>query len=398
MNKPFLSAVMICLLSGTAVSKPAYEPLPEDLRLLSKKGIDAIYAVDIEEAEKNFNLALQKYPDHPFPHFGIAMAKLANQEYLEEESDPRLDKEYAQLTDKAIDIGKKWISGHPGDANAYLAMGGMHGLRARLAVLQHRWITAYFEGKKAISDTNKAIQINPELYDADLGLGLYEYYAGTLPGAIKLFASILMRGDVQKGLAYLTLCKDKGYFNAFAAKLLLIEIYTQHGGKYANTELALKWARELRAANPKQPQMHYIEIVSLYEDKKYGESLKETQDYLQDIYDQKPGYRRSFLPRVFTTLGDIYLAEKDYDKAAEYFSKAAATLKEEPARHPARWAVWGLAELGNAYDLKGMRPKALETYREAKAYKDEWGLTESIERFIKNPFTKDALPVPIPPP
>jgi tetratricopeptide (TPR) repeat protein len=398
MNKLFLSAVMICLLAGIAVSKPAYEPLPEDLRLLSKKGIDAIYAVDIEEAEKNFNLALQKYPDHPFPHFGIAMAKWASLEYLEEESDPRLDKEYAQLTDKALEVGRKWIGKHPGDANAYLAMGGMHGLRARLAVLQHRWFKAYFEGKKAVSDTRKALRINPELYDAYLGLGLYEYYAGTLPGAIKFFASLLMPGDVRKGMAYLTLCKDKGYFNAFAAKLLLIEIYTQHGGKYANTELALKWSRELRAADPQRPQMHFIEIVSLYEDRKYGEALKETQEYLQDIYDQKPGYRKSFLPRIFTTLGDIYLAEKDYDKAVEYFSKAAATLKEDPARPPARWAVWGLAQLGNAYDLKGMRPKALEAYREAKAYKDNWGLTESIERFMKKPFTADALPVPIPPP
>ena len=394
----YLPAALVCLLSAVAAAGPAYEPLPEDLRLLSKKGIDAIYAVDIPEAEKNFKLALEKYPDHPFPHFGIAMAKWANLEYLEEESDPALDKEYAQLTDNAIDTGRKWIDKHPGDANAYLALGGMYGLRARLAMLQHRWIKAYFEGKKAISNTRKAVKINPGLYDAYLGLGLYEYYAGTLPGAIKFFASLVMRGDVHKGIEYLTLCKDKGYFNAFAAKLLLIEIYTQHGGKYADTALALKWARELRAAYPQRPQMHFIEIVSLYEDKKYDESLRETLEYLQDIHDQKPGYRKSFLPRVFTTLGDICLAEKNYDKAAEYFSNAAATLKEDPAGHPARWAVWGLAELGNAYDLKGMRPEALEIYREARSYKDEWGLAESIERFMKKPFSEDELPVSIPPP
>ena len=139
-------------------------------------------------------------------------------------------------------------------------------------------------------------------------------------------------------------------------------------------------------------------VEPLHDQTKYDESLKETLAYLQAIYDGKPGYLKSFLPRVFTTLGDIYLAQKDYDKAVEYFSKAAATLKEDPARHPARWAVWGLAELGNAYDLKGMRPKALEIYREAKSYKDEWGLAESIERFQKKPFAEDALPVPIPPP
>ncbi|MBI4802122.1 MAG: hypothetical protein HY796_06325 [Elusimicrobia bacterium] len=47
------------------------EPLPAELRLLSKKGIDGIYAVDLLEAKKHFELALQKYPQHPYPHFGI---------------------------------------------------------------------------------------------------------------------------------------------------------------------------------------------------------------------------------------------------------------------------------------------------------------------------------------
>ncbi len=58
----YLPAALVCLLSAVAAAGPAYEPLPEDLRLLSKKGIDAIYAVDIPEAEKNFKLALEKYP------------------------------------------------------------------------------------------------------------------------------------------------------------------------------------------------------------------------------------------------------------------------------------------------------------------------------------------------
>ena len=161
MKKIFLPALLLCIFSAASAGTPKYEPLPDDLRLLSKKGIDAIYAVDVEEAKKNFNLAMQKYPDHPFPHFGIAMAKWANLEYLEEESDPKMDKEYSDLTDKAIDVGQKWISKHPGDANAYLAMGGMCGLRARLAVLQHRWIKAYFEGKKAISNMRTAVKIDP---------------------------------------------------------------------------------------------------------------------------------------------------------------------------------------------------------------------------------------------
>jgi tetratricopeptide (TPR) repeat protein len=398
MKKTLLFAALFCLMSAAAAAAPKSEPLPEDLRQLSKKGIDAIYNVDIDEANKEFGLALEKYPDHPFPHFGIAMTKWASLEYLEEESDPRMDKEYSDLTDKAISVGQKWIKKHPGDANAFMCLGGMYGLRARLDVLQHHWIKAYFAGKKALFNMRMAIKIDPELYDAYLGLGLYEYYAGTLPGVIKLLSTFLMNGDAKKGIEYLGLCKDKGYFNALAAKLLLIEIYTQHGGRYANPELAVKWAEELRAANPQQSQSQFIEVVSLYEDKKYEESRKETLDYLKSIYELKPGFHRSFLPRVFTALGDTYLAEKNYEMAVEYFSKAADTLKEDPKRPPARWGVWGLVELGNVYDLMGMRGKALEIYREAYSYKDEWGFAETIGHYLKKPFSADELPVPIPPP
>ena len=202
-NIIFLAVLTLCGVSAAAAT-PKYEPLPDELRELSKKGIDAIYSVDIEEARKNFELALNKYPDHPFPHFGIAMVKWATLEYLEDESNPALGKEYGDLTDEAIDTGQAWIKKHPGDANAYLCLGGMYGLRARLAVLQHHWIKAYFDGKKAISNTRRALKIDPELYDAYLGLGMYEYYSGTLPGVIKILAKFLLSGDAQKGIEMLT--------------------------------------------------------------------------------------------------------------------------------------------------------------------------------------------------
>ena len=398
MKKLILTAALALCASPALAAAPKYEPLPEELRLLSKKGIDAIYAVELDEAQKQFALALQKYPDHPFPTFGIAMAKWAQLEYLEDESDPKLEKEYSELTDKAVTVGLAWIKKHPGDANAYLAVGGIYGLRARLSMLQHRWFRAYFDAKKAISNMRKAAKIDPELYDAYLGIGMYEYYAGTLPGVVKFLSSLLISGDAEKGLEYLNLCKEKGFFNATGAKLLLIEIYTETGGKYADTALAVKWSRELRAAYPVHPQMHFVEIVSLYEDKKYDESRRESLAYLKAVNDGVSVYRRRYLPRVLTAIGTTYLVEKKYDEAADYFARAAATIKDDASLHPARWAVWAIVRCGNVYDLKGARDRAVGFYKEAKTYKDEWGFAEFINNYLKKPFSADELPGALPPP
>ena len=90
--------------------------------------------------------------------------------------------------------------------------------------------------------------------------------------------------------------------------------------------------------------------------------------------------------------------EKNYDDALTYFQEAAATLKEDPKAHPARWAVWALIRVGNVWDLKGDRAKAAGFYKEARAYKDEWGFSETIDAYLKKPFSELELPGPLPPP
>lgn len=400
MRKTIILAALFTsvLAARPCAGKTKLEPLPEELMLLSKKGIEGIYAVDLPEAKKYFELALQKYPDHPYPNFGVAMVKWAELEYLEDESAPEMGEEYKALTDKAIEIGLAWIKKHPGDANAYMVLGGMYGLRARLGVMKHRWVAAYFDGKKALSNTRRSLKLDPELYDAYLGLGMYEYYAGTLKGAIKILAALLMHGDAEKGLEYMRLCREKGYFNSMAAELMLIEIYTQTKGRYHDAATAVKWSAELRKRYPMHPQMHFVQIVSLYEDKQYDESRKESLEYLKRLREGVPAYRKNFLPRILTAIGATYQVEKNYDEALKYFQEAADTLKADPKAPPARWAVWALVKTGNAWDLKGDRAKALELYKEAKTYKDEWGFLEYIDAYIKKPFSEQDLPGELPPP
>lgn len=364
---------------------------------LAEKGIEYIYSVKPIKAREVFNELIEKYPTHPFGHFGLAMSKWAEFEYLDEQTSTKLDEEYHQLTKKAIEVGEEWVKNNPQDAQARMALGGTYGLLARLYLTQHRWLKAYFTGKKAVSNMKKAIEIDPELYDAYLGLGLWEYSAGTLGGVIKILASFLIRGDAKKGIEYLKICSEKGKFNKTAAKLLLIEIFTQTDSQYSDPKTAIKLAKELYEKYPSLAQMQFVLIVSLYEAKMYDEAEKEMKEYLKRIDEKWESYFPRYYPRIYLSLGTVYMMKNNLDLAYEHFNKSSQYIKMEGK--PTRWAVWSIVRMGNIHDLKGERQKAIDMYKRALSYPDLWGFKEYIEQYIKSPFTLNRyLATQLPPP
>lgn len=369
----------------------------KEIMNLAYEGMEYIYKVRPDKAKSIFETLIKKYPEHPFGHFGLSMSKWAELEYLKEQSSPQLYDEYQKLNENAIKYGEEWVKKNPLDANAYMCLGGAYGLAARLYVTKHSWIKAYINGKKAVKNMKKSLEIDPQLYDAYLGLGLWEYSAGTLPSVVRFLAKLLVRGDAEKGIEYLKICAEKGRFNATAAKLLLIEIYTQTDSKYAKPDLAVKWSRELVKQYPLLAQMHFVLIVSLYEAKLYDEALNEMMLYLKRIDEAVESYYPEYYPRIYVALGTLYMVRNDIEKATFYFSKARDYIKNE--KNPSRWAVWGVVRLGNIYDLKNLRNNAIELYKEALSYKDQWGYKDYIEEYLKKPFNLSMyLATQLPPP
>ncbi|MGC9070276.1 MAG: tetratricopeptide repeat protein [Elusimicrobiales bacterium] len=386
----------ILILSTLAISQfnTAHNP---KLIELGYKGIDYIYSIKPFKAREIFEQISKEYPGHPFGSFGIAMSKWAEFEYLDEQTDFSLYEEYHRLTEKAIEDGKRWVEKNPSDAYAMMCLGGTYGLLARLYLTQHKWIKAYFAGRRAVSNMRKALEMDPQLYDAYLGLGLWEYSAGTLPSIIKILSVFLISGNPRRGIEYLRLCADKGYFNKTAAQLLLIEILTQTDSKYSNPSLAVEYSRQLVKRYPQLAQMQFVLIVSLYEAKMYDEAEKEMKEYLSRIERGVESYYPKYYPRIYLSLGTLYMVKGELDMAYDYFKKASEFIEKEGK--PTRWAVWALVRMGNIYDLKGERDMAVTMYKKALSYPDNWGFKDYIEENIKSPFNlKKYLATQLPPP
>ncbi len=393
----YFFSLLISLFIAAATALPCFaEGVPQELDSLTMSALHNVQNLDMDKAEKDCDEIITRFEGHPFGYFGRAVVAWARLEYAHEQSDPEMEKEFARRTDEAITKGEVYLKKHPRDANGHLAMGGMLGMRSRLALMKHSYLSAYVSGKKAISHMNKAIEIDPQLYDAYIGPGMYEYYAGTLPAVVRVLARLFMHGDPEKGISMLKLAMEKGHYMATVSKLVLIEIYTQDGSKYANPKQALEWAKQLRVQFPDQPLIQFVQIVCMHQSGEYAGVGAEAEDYLKRIHEERPYYLPIYIPRAYLALGTSYLAQHKLTEALDKFSAAARTL--DGGEKPNRWAVWALVRIGNVYDLMGNRELALLNYKKALKVKDQWGFKDFITKYISKPYTMQEVPGQLPPP
>ena len=115
----------VCLLASAAVSSQAEITLPPDVMAYATEGINGVYSLDFDTADKNIQKVFAEYPDHPFAHFGNAMIAWSRYEYEYELSDDKQRKVFEQILDDSISGIKRWIKKNPDDSNAYMGIGAL---------------------------------------------------------------------------------------------------------------------------------------------------------------------------------------------------------------------------------------------------------------------------------
>ncbi len=393
---------LLCLLAAvvfilTAALPPVHAELtlPPDVMQYATDGINGVYSLDFDSAQENIQKVFALYPDHPFAHFGNAMIAWSRYEYEFETSDDKQRKVFEKILDDSIDGIKRWIKKYPNDSNGYMGIGALYGLRAMFNMRNRNWITSYFAGRKAISNLEKSLQLDPTYYDAYFGLGIYEYFAGTLPSVIKVLARIVaIKGNPEQGIKFLNLARQKAHFTSDSAKLILIEAQNTRASKFYDPVTSLNYIRQLRAKFPNNPLMRYVEVICLYETKNYDEVSAQANQFLELIGTDK-FYKDIYIPRAYTALGTAQMAQGNFLAAKQLFEEGRQKTKEQ---QPSRWGVWNELRLGQVYDVLGQREQAKAQYKYVLSFKDKWGFDDLAKSLLKTPYTVPASGVgPLPP-
>lgn len=347
-----------------------------------QRGLDALYMSDYEGAERIFAEAMSARPGDPVPSLGRATAVWWRMENDFAEPGSADEKEFAAAVKQAVADAKK--ARGAGGAEAYLYLGAAYGLRGRREAALRQWFGAYFDGRRAYRNARKAVKLNPELYDAYLGLGAFDYYVATLSRFVRALA-FTSGGGRDKGLSELDLA-TRGRYSGVAARLLIVGIDWTFEKKPQD---AWKILEELHRRYPASPMIDAMRLIGLFQ-LRDGPGLKtEARIFLDKAERGAPFFRPADRPagRYFLGLGEQLSGE--YPQALAEYEEA---LKDVPAGHKMRSMLHLF--MGECRDLQGRRDDAAALYRQALKDAPMWGVPRYAKYLLKRPFRAGDNPLP----
>jgi hypothetical protein len=221
-----------------------------ELPAAAKQALDLLYSGQTEEAIALSQQVQKNAPDQPVGYFLEAGARWW-QIYCEacefkwnmidawKGTRNADDDAYFALTDKTIQLAEARIaSGDSAEMELYAGMGWM--LRARiLALLDVRRGTAQ-AAVKGRAHLLRCLALDPEMYDAYAGLGIYNYYVDTLSAIARVlrFFMGIPGGDKQDGIRQLHIAMEKGALARVESRYYLAKNLRNYELDYAgSTEL-----------------------------------------------------------------------------------------------------------------------------------------------------------------
>jgi hypothetical protein len=139
----------------------------------------------------------------------------------------QLDRRFDGAAAEAIRATTAWTQREPQRAESWFYLAGSYAPLVQWRVIRSQRLAAAREGTKIKDALEHALTVDPELYDAYFGIGLYHYYAGVAPAYARLlrWLMLLPGGDRVKGLQEMLQAQERGQLLRGEADFQLAQIY-----------------------------------------------------------------------------------------------------------------------------------------------------------------------------
>jgi tetratricopeptide (TPR) repeat protein len=276
-----------------------------------------------------------------------------------DDDDTRYDDAIRGKSQEAARLAEARVQRDPADAVAHLFWGQALMQLGRLLGTRGEYLRAGSTAERGREHLERALALEPGLVDAKAPIGMYYFYASTVPDALRWlsFLWFVPSGDRDTGLRYLREAAEEGDVMRREARFVLLNVYTYH---QQDLEQALGLARDFAERFPRNSFFRFEELEILL-------MLKRPQDAVRAALALEAGTGGSPQDEGRRTMARVWRAQAELQGGAP----ARAWEILEPLGAGPGWPWWGRAWVlltrGRVLDLCGDRSRALALYREVES-------------------------------
>jgi tetratricopeptide (TPR) repeat protein len=313
------------------------------------RGIDQLYSLEMDDAAKTFDSVSQIAPTDPRGHFFRSMVDFWLFTLKREEKDYEA---FLDRSEKVIDICEDILDRDENNGYAKFYLGGIHGYRGMAYQTNGSFLKAVNEGRKGYAYLEEAVAKNPDLYDAQMGFGLFRYLVAKTPRSFEWVARLLgFSGDLEGGLNSLKLAAEKGVYAKGEATMFLAQfLFNEHRRDEAFTYL--------NALIRKYPENTlFLTLYASWQSRQGNtdEALVAVKKVAELNSKKKIRYGEEF---AYSTLGSIYFSKNEFVAARDNLALFVQKVKSK--EYVSNWIYY---RLGVSNEILGDRAAAMEAYR-----------------------------------
>jgi tetratricopeptide (TPR) repeat protein len=387
--------VAACLLAGSEVVLAAdgavptgfefdlaRSPLSPALHAKVVEVLNHVYSFEFEAAARAAEAIRAADPGDPTGEF--LLAETYWWQSVNNRDRPELSARFREHIEATVALAERRLEQDEHDAISLFFLGSGHGRKAIMDGLDGRRFESVNTSVKARRYLKLLNRYHPEIEDAYLGLGLYDYFASQLPWFARILSKLLLGlgGDRERGVAELERAATRGLFTRVEARVFLAIAYLDTEGRY---EEALGVLKDLNARYPANLDFYGMLAFAYRTRYDYANAIHMLQRMVERGASE-PAFGRQSRQMTAYFLASTYKVAGEYDLALPVLDELVADFDPR-----AEWlAVSSLIERGRIHDLKGQRARAVADYERVLELKDFRGSRAKAKGYITAPYAMSA--------
>jgi tetratricopeptide (TPR) repeat protein len=319
--------------------------IPVKAQSVDQQIMDHLFAAELAQADSLIDVQIEKNPNHPKYYFMKAHYNFYMRYFIQQQ----IDRD--SIIQVIIDYGEKAVS-FEDDVEETIEnkfyLGSAYGMLSRAYVMRGDLWDGYWAAEDCEDYLEEVLEENPNFADANIGLGVIEYFTARLTGFQAFLAWMGgFSGETEIGLEYFKKTAENG-------KLLKNEANFILGTMYRFIEIDFDQARTyLGAFNEKFPNNNFIS--NLYRQTILAQLIEEKGfDYLKANLDSLRVEYNITNSNVLNIIGYNYSGQERFDLAIAVFKLNIELYPDQANPYDS---------ISECYQLQGNDEKAIEYAR-----------------------------------